>query len=114
MIKHGVETDIVELDPAVYQYANDYFGLSKNHTAFIEDAVGFIDREVTSGKKLYDFILHDVFTGGAVPAALFTRELFMGLRTLLSKDGVIAIVSVPFNLARVSRCERSNRIHARC
>jgi spermidine synthase len=97
LIKHGVETDIVELDPVVYRYAKDYFGLAQNHTAYIEDAVGFINREVAKGvdAKKYDYILHDVFTGGAVPASLFTLEVFEGLRDILSDDGVIAIVSTP-------------------
>jgi spermidine synthase len=95
LIKHGVETDIVELDPVVYKYAKDYFGLAQNHTAYIEDAVGFVKREVAKGVdvKKYDYILHDVFTGGAVPASLFTLEIFQGLREMLSDDGIIAIVS---------------------
>jgi spermidine synthase len=97
LIKHGVETDIVELDPVVYKYAKDYFGLAPNHTAYIEDAVGFVKREVSKGvdAKKYDYILHDVFTGGAVPASLFTKEIFQGLREILSDDGIIAIVSTP-------------------
>lgn len=93
LISHGVETDIVELDPVVYQYAQNYFGLKPNHTAYIEDAIGFVKRESEKEiKKQYEFILHDVFTGGAVPASLFTSEFFMKLRTLLTDDGVIAIV----------------------
>ncbi|CCX32345.1 S-adenosyl-L-methionine-dependent methyltransferase [Pyronema domesticum] len=91
MIRHGIQTDIVELDPAVYKYATEYFGLSKNHTAYLEDAVGFIEREVAKGEKKYEYILHDVFTGGAVPASLFTLEVFEGLKALLAEDGVVAI-----------------------
>lgn len=96
MIKHGIETDIVELDPIVYQYAQEYFGLAQNHTAYIEDAVGFVKREAAKRvePKKYDYILHDVFTGGAVPASLFTSELFRGLSQMLNDDGVISIVSV--------------------
>lgn len=45
-------------------------------------------------KKQYEFILHDVFTGGAVPASLFTAEFFTELRSLLADDGVIAIVGL--------------------
>jgi spermidine synthase len=95
MINHGIETDIVELDPAVYQYAMEYFALPRNHTAYVEDAVGFVRRETSRGKegKKYDYILHDVFTGGAVPASLFTLQVFMGLRDMLNDDGVIAVVS---------------------
>ena len=84
----------MELDPTVYQYAKEYFGLSSNHTAYIEDAVGFVKREAGRGVKKYDYILHDVFTGGAVPASLFTLELFRGLNAILNDDGVIAVVSV--------------------
>lgn len=45
-------------------------------------------------KKQYEFILHDVFTGGAVPASLFTAEFLTELRSLLTNDGVIAIVGL--------------------
>jgi spermidine synthase len=98
MIKHGIKTDIVELDPVVYRYAQDYFALDPNHTVYLEDAVGFVDRESTrpvEERKKYDYIIHDVFTGGAVPASLFTKEIFEGLKTMLAEDGVIAVVCFP-------------------
>lgn len=41
----------------------------------------------------YDYIVHDVFTGGAEPAALFTLEFLGGLEKLLAANGVIAVVS---------------------
>lgn len=86
----------MELDPIVYNYAKDYFSLSPNHTCYLEDAVGFVRRESTKtiNRTKYDYILHDVFTGGAVPAKLFTLEIFRGLKRLLADDGVIAIVSL--------------------
>lgn len=98
-------TDIVELDPVVYRYAGEYFGLAPNHTAYIEDAVGFVRREAAvpaASRKQYDYVLHDVFTGGAVPASLFTIELFEGLRELMSDDGVIAIVGLRVWVLRVA------------
>ena len=79
----------------VYRYAGEYFGLARNHTAYIEDAVGFVQREAARKEKIYDYILHDVFTGGAVPASLFTQQIFEGLREILADDGVIAIVCFP-------------------
>ncbi|KAG0637339.1 S-adenosyl-L-methionine-dependent methyltransferase [Tuber brumale] len=94
LITHGVETDVVELDPVVHQYASEFFQLIENHTAYIEDAITFVKRENSyrgKDRKKYEYILHDVFTGGAVPASLFTLEFFVGLRDLLSEDGVIAI-----------------------
>lgn len=96
LLSHGVETDVVELDPVVYDYAKKYFGLMPNHTAYIEDALSFVKRESNNveNKKQYEFILHDVFTGGAVPASLFTAEFLTELRSLLTDDGVIAIVGL--------------------
>lgn len=95
MMKHGVETDLVELDPAVYDYAKEYFGLLPDHTAHIMDAVQYVnDAVVMEPRPVYDYIIHDVFTGGAVPASLFTVELLTGLKSLLAKDGAIAIVSI--------------------
>ena len=52
----------------------------------------FIERELASpNHKQYDYIVHDVFTGGAEPAALFTAEFMSSLKKLLKPDGVIAI-----------------------
>ena len=45
----------------------------------------------------YDFIIHDVFTGGVEPMELFTASFLTGLGNLLTVDGTIAIVSsVPY------------------
>jgi spermidine synthase len=116
LLSHGVETDIVELDPVVYKYAKEFFELKLNHTAYIEDAIGFVKREaaVEKDRKQYEFILHDVFTGGAVPASLFTGEFFSDLRTLLTEDGVIAIVSsfqASFLLKAQKLVKRNSGLH---
>ena len=99
MMRHGVETHIVELDPMVYQYAKDYFGLLPNHTAHIMDAVEFVKNAAAAPKlEQYDFIIHDVFTGRAAPAALFTMDMMQGVSKILKDDGVVAIVS--YSVAR--------------
>ena len=92
LIAHGVSTTIIEIDPVVHHFALQYFGLPSNHTPIIDDAVKVVDemqRSTARGK--YDYIIHDVFTGGAEPIELFTREFLAGLRNLLSFEGVIAI-----------------------
>lgn len=106
LLSHGVQTDVVELDPVVYDYAKKYFGLMPNHTAYIEDALSFVKRESNNveNKKQYEFILHDVFTGGAVPASLFTAEFFTELRSLLTDDGVIAIVGLSLSTFVLCGC----------
>ncbi|EEQ28811.1 spermine/spermidine synthase family protein [Microsporum canis CBS 113480] len=39
----------------------------------------------------YDYIIHDVFTGGVEPLDLFTQDFMQGLDTMLDDEGVIAI-----------------------
>jgi spermidine synthase len=94
LIAHGIDTTVVEIDPAVHDFASKYFQLPKNHTAVIEDAVSYTDRlaSVTENGR-FDYIIHDVFTGGAEPIALFTLEFLQNLYTLLKPGGVVAIVS---------------------
>ena len=95
LIGHGIQTTIVEIDPIVHQYAIQYFNLPTNHTAVIQDAVTFVDglQKTRQDAGRYDYIIHDVFTGGAEPLELFTKEFLEGLSYLLNSDGVIAIVS---------------------
>src|ERR1700753_1370297 len=97
MMRHGIDTHLVELDPMVYQYAKDYFGLLPNHTAYIMDAAKFInDATAVPEPEQYDFIIHDVFTGGAVPTVLFTIDMMQGMSKILKDDGVVAIVGIRY------------------
>ena len=91
MLAHGVDTTIIELDPIVHQFAVRHFGLPQNHTAYIGDALVVVDEQKDQYNQYYDYIIHDVFTGGAEPAELFTYEFLSNLRSLLKSDGVIAI-----------------------
>jgi hypothetical protein len=91
LISHGINTTIVELDPVVHHYATKYFSLSPNHTAVIADAVSHVASTAPTHPDTYTYIIHDVFTGGAEPAALFTHEFLTGLKDLLTPDGVVAI-----------------------
>lgn len=91
LIAHALNTTIVELDPVVHHYATKYFNLSPNHTAVISDAVTYVASKSVSAPKSYDYIIHDVFTGGAEPVYLFTSEFMQGLYDLLTDDGAVAI-----------------------
>ncbi|KAK3342366.1 S-adenosyl-L-methionine-dependent methyltransferase [Neurospora tetraspora] len=93
LVAHGINTTVVEIDPVVHEFATKYFQLPSNHTAVIEDAVSYTDRLVneTQGVGQFDYIIHDVFTGGAEPVALFTYEFLQNLNSLLKPDGVVAI-----------------------
>lgn len=72
-----------------------HFHFPPNHTAVIENAISFVERARHKSKK-YDYIIHDVFTGGVEPVELFTLEFIQGLDALLEDDGVVAIVCFPF------------------
>ncbi|CAK7274647.1 hypothetical protein SEPCBS119000_006279 [Sporothrix epigloea] len=100
-VAHGIDTTVVELDPVVHEFASRYFHLPANHKAVLEDAVSYTDRLVAeqsvdlnrSGLATgrFDYIVHDVFTGGAEPIPLFTLEFLQNLHALLKPSGVIAI-----------------------
>ncbi|KAJ4293880.1 hypothetical protein N0V88_005394 [Collariella sp. IMI 366227] len=92
LVAHGIDTTVVELDPVVHKLASKYFQLPSNHTAVIEDAVTYTSRlAANESEARYDYIIHDVFTGGAEPIPLFTLDFLQNLHTLLKQDGVIAI-----------------------
>ena len=102
LMTHGIETTIVEIDPLVHDYATKYFSLPTNHKKVIEDAVSYAAKLVEAGEK-YDYIVNDVFTGGAEPVDLFTFEFLSDLNTILKPGGVIAIVCRPIRLRTVLR-----------
>ncbi|KAF5019444.1 hypothetical protein F66182_8552 [Fusarium sp. NRRL 66182] len=89
-VAHGIDTTVVEIDPVVHEFAEKYFGLRENNPAAIADAVSYT-ADLVKQSKTYDYIVHDVFTGGAEPVDLFTLEFLQGLGDLLKPDGVIAI-----------------------
>ena len=91
---HGINTTIVEIDPVVHEYAVKHFSLSPKHTAVIDDAVSYADYVAKNTSQRYDYVVHDVFTGGAEPVDLFTLEFMQNLYTVLKPEGVIAIVCI--------------------
>lgn len=83
---------MVELDPVVHTFATKYFQPS-NHTTVIEDAITYTARMAANESETrFNYIIHDVFTGGAEPIPLFTLEFLQNLNALLKPNGVIAIV----------------------
>ncbi|KAK4502894.1 hypothetical protein PRZ48_006320 [Zasmidium cellare] len=92
LVAHGIDTTVVELDPVVHKFATKYFALPANHTAVLQDAVSWVQNEVSAPEvKKYDYIIHDVFTGGTEPLALFNAQFLSNLRSLLTPNGIIAI-----------------------
>ena len=92
LMKSGVELDIVEIDPAVYHFAVGFFGLRGNHHIHFTDGAKYI--EEFEQEEVYDFVLHDVFSGGFVPESLFSVEILEKVGKMLKKDGVLALVTL--------------------
>lgn len=93
MIAHGVQTTTIEIDPLVHRYATKYFQLPP-HNVVISDAIPAVKAMQTSADNktnFYDYIIHDVFTGGVEPLELFTIDFLTDLYNLLSSEGTIAI-----------------------
>lgn len=95
LIDNKVDVDVVELDPVVVQFTKDYFQLPEPKRLFIEDGRKFINEQTEIG--VYDYVIHDVFSGGRVPASLFSIEAFKKIKTLLKPDGILALV-VTYNV----------------
>ncbi|RKU49177.1 hypothetical protein DL546_008746 [Coniochaeta pulveracea] len=92
LVAHGIGTTVVEIDPVVRDFAQQYFHLPSNLSTVVEDAVTYASRLASSTETAsFDYIVHDVFTGGAEPVALFTLEFLRDLAALLRPNGVIAI-----------------------
>ncbi|KAH7312340.1 S-adenosyl-L-methionine-dependent methyltransferase [Stachybotrys elegans] len=90
-VEHGINTTVVEIDPVVHEFAVKYFGHKENNPPVLQDAVSYTAELAKAAPESYDYIVHDVFTGGAEPVDLFTLEFLQGLNALLKPEGVIAI-----------------------
>ena len=89
---HGIDTTVIEIDPTVVSFAQAHFDLHPNCSVVVEDAVTFVSRAANvPTPATYDYIIHDVFTGGAEPAPLFTLEFLRSLANLLTDGGVLAL-----------------------
>ncbi len=84
---HGVKVDAVELDGVVAKFAHAYFGLS-GPNVIVSDAVKWL-RNAPS--NTYDYAVHDVFTGGAIPSSMFSLDTLQNIRRVLRDDGVLAL-----------------------
>ncbi|GAA5836603.1 hypothetical protein JCM11251_002674 [Rhodosporidiobolus azoricus] len=93
---HDVNLTICEIDPKVYEAASEWFGVEDPTRrkgwgeVVLRDAVAWVEEQRGRG-KLFDYIIHDVFTGGALPSSLFTFEFWSSLRSLLHTSGVLAV-----------------------
>jgi len=103
---HGIETDCVDLDPAIIAVARERFGFTGNAVA----ADGSLFLETCT--KRYDFCIIDTYSGDAFPFHLATREAFEAARRALKPGGVLAInyIGAPTGRAFACLCLTLSRV----
>ena len=114
-MRQNISTTIVEIDPAVYEAAEKYFALPKPEAGhlFLEDARGWVfnrrrllnspedssEAETKPGEiPLFDYVIHDCFSGGGVPSHIFTLAFWEDLKAIMAPTASIAIVSNAFSV----------------
>ena len=97
---------MLELDPAVLEAAKTYFGFKPTEPkkVYTSDARSWIASQIhpdpfgpNAGKpktpsETFDIVVHDVFSGGGVPAHLFSVGFWENLVKIMKPDGVVAVV----------------------
>ncbi|KAK0206700.1 spermidine synthase [Desarmillaria ectypa] len=96
--RHNMSLTIVEIDPAVYDAAREWFGLPEPEpeNVYLEDARTWAARKrssVDAGVQgtLYDIVVHDCFSGGGVPEHIYTTEFWNDLKSTIHPDGVLVV-----------------------
>ncbi|MCP9448374.1 MAG: fused MFS/spermidine synthase [Nitrospira sp.] len=88
----GLDTDTIEIDPAVAEAAQRFFSFKPTGRFLVGDA----RYEIKQLDQHYDLIIHDCFTGGTEPIHLLTQEMLRDLRGLLTAEGLLALNYVGF------------------
>jgi spermidine synthase len=83
-----VSVDSVEIDPAVVDIAQKYFGLPEDSRSrvFVQDGRRFIQ----TTKDAYDIVVMDAYYADALPFHLTTQEFFRETKARMAPDGVVA------------------------
>lgn len=101
--KQNIDVTVIEIDPAVYNASRQYFGLPDldSDRVFLEDARVVVAEKRRSTQQYghsntdkYDYVVHDCFSGGGVPAHLFTLQFWEDLKAIMNPEGVVAVVSL--------------------
>lgn len=84
----NVPVTSVELDPAVVELAQKYFGIREEPNFHVVNRDGRIF--LAESKEKYDIILIDAYRGPFVPFHLLTKEFYQLVRDHLAEGGVVA------------------------
>jgi predicted membrane-bound spermidine synthase len=85
--RQGVRTDVVDIDPLVFDVARRFFAFSVSGESIVEDARYFLNRT----EKRYDYVILDVFNGDSTPFHVLSKEALMMLKQRMAPGGVLGI-----------------------
>lgn len=85
--RQGVRTDVVDIDPKVFEVARNFFGFRNSGGQYAEDARYFLNRTA----KKYDYIILDVFNGDNSPFHVLSREALQTVKERLAPGGILGI-----------------------
>eukprot|EP01114_Cavostelium_apophysatum_P014125 TRINITY_DN3583_c0_g1_i1.p1 TRINITY_DN3583_c0_g1~~TRINITY_DN3583_c0_g1_i1.p1 ORF type:complete len:327 (+),score=68.06 TRINITY_DN3583_c0_g1_i1:276-1256(+) len=80
-----VHVDVVDINAGVVEFAEKYFYYHDADRTYIEDGRQFL----FSRDERYDFIVHDVYSGGYTSPHLMTKEVFERIKEMLNPKGVL-------------------------
>lgn len=83
----GIKTEVVDIDPAVVEFARKYFNFNPEIPVHIEDARYFM----SNTSQRYDYVILDVFNGDTTPGHLISIEAMRLAKQRLTPEGVFAV-----------------------
>ena len=110
----GVDIDAIEIDPAVLEVAQRYFGLVAGPRLRLHAADGrdFVAAARARGVS-YDSVLLDAFDANGIPPALFSEEFLRDARAVLAPGGVFLANTIAGSASYVQETRNVNRVFAR-
>jgi len=85
--KQGVITDVVDIDPLIFDIAKNYFDFELTGDAIVSDARYYL----SNIQQQYDYLILDVFSGDLTPGHLVSREAFELMSQRLNANGILAM-----------------------
>ncbi len=85
----GFEIDVVDIDPRVFDVAEDYFYANKSmYNAYVDDGRHFIK---VANEDYYDIVIIDISSSEVQPSHLYTKECFTEIHNSLKDDGMLLV-----------------------
>ena len=85
--QQGIETHVIDIDPAVVELAKSYFNYDGVGKVYIQDARYFLN----TTDKLYDYLILDVFNGDTTPGYLLSHEAVKLFSSRLAQQAVFGM-----------------------